>query len=139
MQMDATQMNKHKILSNLILGISIIGLTSVIVLTAGQLIYGNVCPRVMTIPACFILLLILIFIVISQLVPFRGGTVVFFAGSGISWLIAIYASYYQAYGLVECPKFIGEVPMCYLSFIMFTVLMFLKGLEMNLSFQNENR
>lgn len=127
-------MNRNKILFISILIISLIGLATIFVLVFEQIAYGNICPPILGAPACYIILVFIL--LISHLKIIEDKNILFFSSAGICWLIAIYASYSQINGLLECPKCLVEIPLCYLSLIMFSILIILKLFEIKPKYFN---
>lgn len=116
----------HFYSANLI--ILIIGLITIIVLVSTQIIFGNVCPPLFNIPACFILLVILILMLFSHIGHIKYKNIIYFVCALIGLAIAIYFSYSQICGLQDCPSLL-EIPLCYLSVLMFSLLLILKIFE----------
>jgi len=85
--------------------LTVIGLLGVIPLVRSELALGDVCPKIIGIPACFIILICLIFITFVS----------------------------NAIGYVECPKTSGGFPMCYLSFMIFAGIGILRLVERKMS------
>lgn len=96
---------------------------------AGILVYnefsqGNICPKLLNIPACYIILACLVIPFLAHV--FKKDNIIYFTGTGIAWSIAFYASIMQISGVIECPKTSAGIPMCYISFAIFTLLIVLK-------------
>ena len=85
---------------------------------------GNGCPKIWLIPACLIILICFLIPLIVHLL--KKYTSLYFIFTGLAVSIAIIASIMQYTGNGSCPKLNGGTPMCYLSFILFTVLIILK-------------
>ena len=102
---------------------------SIGIIGAGLLVYDeikttNVCPKLLGIPACYIILT-------CFTIPFfthisKGKNSIYFLFTGIAFIIALVASIMQFTGLGECPKTGNGTPMCYYSLLLFTILIFLK-------------
>ena len=93
-----------------------------------QFSLGNICPKILGIPACYI---ILTCFVISFFIHLFGQYhKVYFAMTGLAWMIATFASVMQLMGIIECPKTSGGTPMCFISFVIFTTLIVLKAIEL---------
>ena len=120
---------KTKILSFLIWGIVLIGLNGVWGLVRNEYVTGNGCPKLIGIPACYIIFTCLILILVSEINVLKDRSKLFWVGAGVAWLIAAVGATGQYFGWLECPKTVGGTPMCYLSFAMFTSLLLLKVLE----------
>jgi predicted membrane channel-forming protein YqfA (hemolysin III family) len=100
---------------------------------AGKLVYkefayGNICPKIVNIPACYIILVCLVIPLIIHLV--KGSNSIYFMFTGLAWSIATYGSIMQVSGTIECPKTEEGSPMCYISFVMFSLLILLKVIEL---------
>lgn len=109
-----------------ILGLLAIAFGSVIFLSIGEIFAGPICPPIFGIPACYLLILFISAALISHLVRIGDRNILFFIGTGLSLALAVFASVSQIKGSIECPKFLAVVPMCYLSLILFSSLIFLK-------------
>lgn len=121
-------------IGKIILILLLVALISVIILTALQVLRGNICPPVLGIPACYILLFAISAAIISHLKMVNDKLFLFFSGVAIALGIAVYASFNQIYKLFECPKEpIFQTPMCFLSFFLFSVILILKLAEINRS------
>jgi len=86
--------------------------------------FGNRCPEILGIPACYIVLslftLALLIHVIGQ------NQRLYFISIGTLFLIATFGSIGELTGMVSCPKTSGGIPMCYISFAICTILLVLK-------------
>ncbi len=106
------------------------------IIGAGELVLdeiqtGNGCPKIWVIPACVIIL-------VCFLVPFvahlkNKWNKLYFLFTGLAFVIAIIASVMQFSGNGECPKTDGGIPMCYLSLLVFSLLIGLKIISNQLS------
>jgi len=102
---------------------------SIGIVGAGLLVYDeikttNVCPKLLGIPACYIILSCLIIPFFTHIA--KGKNIIYFLFTGIAFIIALIASIMQFTGLGECPKNTNGTPMCYYSLILFSTLIFLK-------------
>ena len=109
--------------------LAFIGINGTYPLAKSQLAGGDICPKILEIPACYLILGGLVLLLISQLNLFRDRARLFFLGAGIPLAIAAFASYGQYMGSVQCPKASDGTPMCYLSLALFSGLFLLKFLE----------
>lgn len=110
--------------------LTVIGLLGVIPLVRSQLAYGDICPTIISIPACYIILGCLIFIIFHLFRLAKWGRRLFWIGTLIALAIATFGSISNMTGYAECPKTEGGTPMCYISFLLFlgiTVLGFFEG------------
>lgn len=85
---------------------------------------GNGCPKIGIVPACIIVL-------ICFLVPFAAHlknkwNKLYFLFTGLAFVIAVIASVMQILGNGECPKTDEGIPMCFLSLLVFSLLIILK-------------
>ncbi len=115
-----------KILKGLLFIVFAIGLFG-----AGDLVYtefnqSNVCPKLIGIPACYIILgcFVIPFVVHVFIWP----NYIYFAFSGLAFTIALIASIMEITGLGVCPKTANGTPMCYYSLLLFTGLVVLKNM-----------
>ncbi len=114
---------------NKILNILIIIIFSFGIYGASNLVYKEytlkqVCPQILGIPACYIIMACLIIPFITHLFGFNHKY--YFIGTGLALTIATYGSIFQYFGISECPKTGGGIPMCYISFMIFFSLVLLK-------------
>ncbi|HFA50688.1 MAG TPA: hypothetical protein ENJ95_16900 [Bacteroidetes bacterium] len=114
------------IISLLIWLITLFGLNGAFGLVRNEYLKGNICPKTIGIPACYIIFACLIFILISETGFLKDNSKLFFIGAGIAWLMAVTGTVGQIFGWIECPKTGGGFPMCYISFAMFSSLIILK-------------
>lgn len=121
---------KTKVLNILLYIVFAIGLLGAGDLVMDEIRQSNICPKILGIPACYIILACFIVPFIVHL--WGKFHKVYFALTGFAWIIAIIASFMQATGLGECPKTASGTPMCYYSFALFTALITLKILLMRL-------
>jgi len=115
---------KTKVLNWLILLVFIVGIIGASLLVYDEIKTTNVCPKLLGIPACYIILVCFIIPFIVHLV--KGRNSVYFLFTGIAFTIAFVASILQFTGSGECPKTSNDVPMCYYSLLLFTTLILLK-------------
>lgn len=99
------------------------------IIGSGLLVYDeikttNVCPKLLGIPACYIILACFILPFFTHIV--KGKNYIYFLFTGIAFVIALVASIMQFSGLGECPKTANRTPMCYYSLILFSTLIFFK-------------
>ena len=107
-----------------VLVILIIGLFGAGMLVVEEFKTGNGCPKIMDIPMCLVVLICFVIPLIAHLLKKYNS--IYFLFTGLAFLIAIVASVMQFKGLGECPKLDNGIPMCYLSFALFSTLIILK-------------
>ena len=93
-----------------------------------EIVYGDICPKIINIPACYIIMVCLVIPLIIHLI--KGSNSIYFMFTGFAWSIAIYGSIMQLSETIECPKTAEGIPMCYISFVMFSLLILLKAIEL---------
>lgn len=96
---------------------------------AGNLVYDEflnegTCPKLGIIPACYVIFACLLIPLMTHFLD--RWKVVYFLLTGIALVIATYASIGQLTGSVQCPKTESDIPMCYISFGIFSGLILLK-------------
>ena len=76
---------------------------------------GNICPKIIGIPACYIVFVCFVVALISHLIPNKNSKWVYFFFVGIVTLIASTGTIGELTGLAECPRTSGGTPMCFIS------------------------
>ena len=76
---------------------------------------GNICPKILGIPACYIVLACFIIAFISHLIPSPKSKWAFFFFVGIVTLIASTGTIGELTGTAKCPTTAGGTPMCFIS------------------------
>ncbi|WP_405247772.1 hypothetical protein [Cellulophaga sp. Asnod2-G02] len=113
---------------SLILSLLIIGTIGVGGLVLEEVQTGNGCPKIGMVPACIIVLFCFLVPLVAHLK--KKWNVLYFFFTGLAFVIAIIASVMQYLGHSECPKTDGGIPMCYLSFAIFSLLITLKIIQL---------
>ncbi|WP_339840890.1 hypothetical protein [uncultured Maribacter sp.] len=103
---------------------------------AGGLVYDEyilqqVCPQILGIPACYIIMACLIIPLIAHI--FNLSNKIYFTGTGIALTIATYGTISQLIGITDCPKTSNGIPMCYISFLIFLTLVVLKWINIKMT------
>lgn len=114
----------NKFLWWLIFALLVIGIFGTSDLVYREFTQQNVCPSLFGIPACYVIIVCFIVPFIAHL--FGSFKVLYFLFTGLALGIAIYASIMQILGYLECPKMGSNIPMCFISFGMFLVLVLSK-------------
>jgi len=111
-------------------------LTIFIFLIAGFAVYGsfglaiqewnqsNICPKILGIPACYIVLTCFTIAFISQVLSAKKW--IYFLSIGIVTLIATTGTLGELTGIAKCPKTDGGTPMCFISLGICISLLLLK-------------
>ncbi|MGH1336244.1 MAG: hypothetical protein ACRBFS_08955 [Aureispira sp.] len=117
-----------KTLRGIITFLFLVGILGASSLVYDEFIVGHICPKILGIPACYIIMLCLIIpLGVHLLIPRKTGY--YFLGISIALSIASYGSIMQILGIAECPKTSNGTPMCFLSFLIFISLFLLKKIE----------
>ena len=117
-------MKLEKIVHSVITILLIIGLYGSGELVWNEIQTGNGCPKIWIIPACAIVMICFLVPLIVHLL--KKYNTIYFVFTGLALIIAIIASFMQFNGLGQCPKLDNETPMCYLSLLLFSILIALK-------------
>ena len=118
-----------KIFSVVIWIVALFGINGTFGLVREEFTSEDICPKIVGIPACNIILTCLILIVISQSNLLKDKNRLFFIGAGVAATIALVGTIGQLMGWLECPKTEGGIPMCFLSWGLFASLLLLKFIE----------
>lgn len=115
---------KSNYLNWLLLLVFLIGIIGSGLLVYDELTIENVCPKLLGVPACY---LILVCFIVPFVVHFiKGKSVIYYLFSGVAFTIALFASILQFFGFADCPKTSSGMPMCYYSLLLFTSIIILK-------------
>lgn len=112
--------------------ISVIFVVSI--LATSNLVYtdfieGDVCPKLLTMPACQIILVCFLIPFLAHI--FKWKTIYYFLGTGLAFTIALYGTIMQVLNYVSCPKTESNVPMCFISLGIFTTLIVSKKIQIS--------
>lgn len=99
------------------------------IIGAGGLVFeeiqtGNGCPKIGFIPACIVILVCFLVPFVAHLM--NSWNILYFLFTGLAFIIASAASVMQFLGNGACPKTDEGMPMCYLSLMVFSLLIGLK-------------
>ncbi len=90
-----------------------------------NLVTGDFCPKLFSLPACYLVLIAYILVLISTYIKKHSiQKTYFYLGSVSILLMAIWFTYSQLSGVQDCPVLLG-IPLCYASLIMAIVLILL--------------
>jgi len=109
-----------------ILIIALVGLYGTYGLVRVEWLTGNACPKLLGIPACYIIVSCFALAIISHLGFLKDKRRIFWLGVLPALAIASYGSMGELFNFASCPKTSGGIPMCYISLAMFGSLAFLK-------------
>jgi len=112
--------------------VGLAGLYGAFALISKEVTSGNVCPKILGIPACYINGMCLLYIVVSHSRLLSDHHWLYFISAAMTLTIASVGSTGQLFGWMECPKTYSGVPMCFLSIGLFAIMMALKLYELYL-------
>lgn len=115
---------KIKFLKGLLILVFLIGIIGAGGLVYDEITISNICPKILRIPACYIILACFGIPFIVHLTKYKNN--IYFLFTGIAFTIAFIASILEITKLAECPKTSNGHPMCYYSLVLFTTLIVLK-------------
>ncbi len=104
--------NAFSALLLLILGFAIYGTTG---LVFHEWNAGDICPKIVGIPACYIVLICFVMALIGHLLSGKKGIWIFFLFVGIVTVIASTGTIGELTGTAKCPRTAGGTPMCFIS------------------------
>lgn len=87
----------------------------------------NVCPKIIGIPACYLVLMFFVLTLVAHILQSTFSTNLWFYGFvGFPFLMALGGTLTELSGTVICPRTPGGIPMCYISLGMCILLILLK-------------
>lgn len=89
---------------------------------------GNICPKIWSIPACYIVWLGFSIAAIVHIFPFQKATWFYFTAIGLVTLIALSGTIGELSGYLKCPRTSNGIPMCFISLGICTSLILTKVL-----------
>ena len=93
----------------------------------------NVCPKILSIPACYIVVLFFVLALLSHALPSIFSNSWWYYGFiAVPFLLALSGTLTELSGKVICPRTPGGTPMCYISLAMCTSFLVLKFAENSL-------
>jgi hypothetical protein len=114
------------ILTVIFFGIFIIGDTSY-----QEFLKKDICADFTIIPACYVALVYFILLLIFHLIKNRD--IWFFIFSGFALALTAFASFGHIFGYIQCVVSEINIPTCYIGFVLFSILIFLKFLEVKVN------
>ena len=96
----------------LIAGFAIYGSTGLVI---DEYKVGNICPKIIGIPACYIVLFCFSGGLLAHLLPISNEKYIYFFFIGIITLIASTGTIGELTGMTKCPRTVGGTPMCFIS------------------------
>lgn len=89
----------------------------------------NVCPKILSIPACYLVLTLFVAGTVSHIFSFKFNTSIFYISVGIIALIALWGTITELSGTEICPRTSNGIPMCYYSLALSSSILLLKALS----------
>ena len=89
----------------------------------------NVCPKILSIPACYIVCLFFIAALLGHLF-FEAAPYWYFGFLAVPFILALSGTLTELAGKVICPRTRGGTPMCYLSLGFCSLLIILKTITL---------
>ncbi len=117
------------IISWLILMLLFFAIYSTGALSLQEFRIGNICPSILKMPACYIVMICFIGGVIGQLTDYTKSSRLFFLAVGTVFIIALIGTVGEFVGFAKCPRISSGMPMCFISLALCTTLLVLKFLE----------
>ena len=114
-----------------------IGLYGTIGLAKKEYLIGNICPKLLGIPACYIILTCFLLALISHIGYLKDQWKIYWIGILTALSLATYGTLGELFNFAECPKTDGGIPMCFISFAIFSSLALFKIIEWKLSKRKE--
>lgn len=122
-----------RILSLLIWVVALFGLNGTLALARREFASGHICPKIIGIPACYIILACLLLILLSQTQLLKDKYRLYYLGVGLALAIATFGTVGNYLGYLSCPQTDSGTPLCYLSFALFASLLVLRLINSRVS------
>ncbi|SHI84610.1 hypothetical protein SAMN02745751_01191 [Dethiosulfatibacter aminovorans DSM 17477] len=110
-------------INSIIKYLSVIGIVFSIYLVVRELLDKGYCPDFFGTPACWLVLLAYVLVFLSTLMK-KGKSILFYPGALLGVILAVNFSARQLFSIEDCPQIV-DVPLCYVSFIIFAVMILL--------------
>jgi len=109
----------------LIIGILLFAIYGSFMLSRRDYRKKNICPKVLGIPACYLVVLFFVATLIAQVSGFKIPYTyyAYFGFMAVPFLLALTGTLTELSGKVICPRTAGGTPMCYLSLGLCTLLL----------------
>ena len=117
-------MNKRLFLEVLLYWLLIFWILWSWALVLDEISNGPICPKLLWIPACYIILWAFISLLVLDLS--KVCSYVFYAVVAVPISIALYGTVFQIFWGIECPKTDSWIPMCFISLALFSSIALLK-------------
>jgi hypothetical protein len=117
---------KNHNLNRLIVLLLIVGVSLSLELVIKGTHLSNTCPMIGVIPACYLALTYFVLLLLIQLR--NKNELLFFVFSGFALALSLFASLGKIVGSIECPGTFLKIPLCFLVFMVFALIVALKFL-----------
>ena len=117
-------MNKRNIAEIFLIWLLIFWIMWASELVWDQFINWDICPNISFIPACYIIFWTFISLLLLQVLQVN--KYCFYWVAAIPIAIAVYWTFFQLFGTIECPKTNSWIPMCFISLALFSSIVILK-------------
>lgn len=98
-------------------------------LVADEYTNGNICPKILGIPACYIVMICFFIACIAHILSHRYAYILYFISVSIVTSIASYGTIGEIFGFANCPKTEHGIPMCFISFGICLMLLITKSID----------
>lgn len=113
----------------IILGILIFAVYGGIDLSLTDFRQKDVCPKILGIPACYLVLLFFSLTLAAHVLPFTRKDLFYIIFLTFPFLLAVSGTLSELTGTVVCPRTPGGTPMCFISAAICSALLILKVVE----------
>lgn len=90
--------------------------------------HGEICPKILGVPACYIVLVCFLTGLTTHLFSSKKANLFFFIFISLVTLIASYGTMGELFGFAECPRTSSGIPMCFISMSICVTLIISKSL-----------
>jgi hypothetical protein len=115
---------KAQLLSIILIILFVTSIIATFNLVYTDFVIGDVCPKLIGIPACQIILLCFTIPFIAHI--FKWKSIYYFTPLLVAFCIALYGTTMQLLGPISCPTTENNIPMCFISLGIFTTLITIK-------------
>ena len=123
-------MKVKKVLDIVLTLVFVLSILGTISLVYDELVSHSICPKILNIPACYIIMFC--FIVPFSTHLLKWNNYLYFIGTGLAFSIALYGTIMQTLEIIQCPKTSTGIPMCFISLSIFTSLIILKIISLKI-------
>lgn len=114
----------YRNLNRIIILLILIGFITSSELVIKEITSGGACPVIGEIPACYLATIYFLFIFTTHIVGKKN--ILFFIFSSLGLALSLFASVGNILGMVFCPVTLLNIPLCFIAFIVFVLIVVLK-------------